>query len=94
MATKSARALSGRVGLPLVTFLGFDPGELTDAEQTALTVIYAWLPIVFNLIVIALVRNFALTERRLVTIQTWPAGRCRFSGNGEGLMRKSSQGAF
>jgi glycoside/pentoside/hexuronide:cation symporter, GPH family len=81
MATKFAQALAVGVGLPLVTFMGFDPGQLTDSGQIALTVIYAWLPIVFKLIAIALVWNFALTERRLVTIQMRLAGRRQFSGN-------------
>jgi GPH family glycoside/pentoside/hexuronide:cation symporter len=82
MATKCAQALAVGIGLPLVTFMGFDPDQLTDSGQTALTVIYAWLPIVFKVIAIALVWNFALTERRLITIQRRLAGRRRFTGNG------------
>jgi Na+/melibiose symporter-like transporter len=62
--------------------MGFDPDQLTDSGQTALTVIYAWLPIVFKVTAIALVWNFALTERRLITIQRRLAGRRRFTGNG------------
>jgi len=82
MATKFAQALAVGVGLPLVTLMGFDPGEVTDSGQTALKVIYAWLPIVFKVVAIALVWNFALTERRVVTIQKRLNGRGSFASDG------------
>lgn len=81
MATKFSQAIAVGVGLPLVTILGFDPGQITDAGQTALTVIYAWLPIVFKVIAVALVWNFALTERRMNTIQKRLHGRRQYAGN-------------
>ena len=62
--------------------MGFDPGEVTDSGQTALKVIYAWLPIVFKVVAIALVWNFALTERRVVTIQKRLNGRGSFASDG------------
>lgn len=75
MATKLAQALAVGVGLPLVAALGFDPAQVTAAGLFVLTVIYAWLPIVFKLIAVALVWNFALTERRLLAVQTRLAAR-------------------
>lgn len=75
MATKFAQALAVGIGLPLVAAMGFDPAQLTMSGQFALTVIYAWLPIVFKVIAVALVWNFTLTERRLLTVQRRLAGR-------------------
>jgi len=75
MATKFAQALAVGIGLPLVAALGFDPAQVTVSGQFALTVIYAWLPIVFKLIAVALVWNFSLTERRLLTVQRRLVGR-------------------
>ena len=69
MATKFAQALAVGFGLSLVAALGFDPAQVTAPGQVALTVIYAWLPIVFKTIAIAWVWNFTLTERRLRTVQ-------------------------
>ena len=69
MATKFAQALAVGIGLPLVAALGFDPAQVTAPGQFALTVIYAWLPIVFKVIAVALVWNFTLDERRLLTVQ-------------------------
>ena len=72
-AKPRARRLIVVLGLFLVgvgvVALGLDPTQVTAAGQVALTVIYAWLPIVFKTIAIALVWNFTLTERRLRTVQ-------------------------
>lgn len=79
MATKFAQAIAVGIGLPLVTFFGFDPAEVTESGQRALAVIYAWLPIVFKLFAVALVWNFALTARRLDIVQKRLAGRQRLA---------------
>ena len=83
MATKFAQAVAVGAGLPLVTVLGFDPGDVTDEGRCALSVIYAWLPIVFKILAVALVWNFSLTEQRVMTVQRRLSGR-RGAVPGEG----------
>lgn len=67
LATKLSLAFGVGIIFPLLGLFGFDPAPdavNSDAALTALTVIYAWLPVCLKLAAIGLMWNFPLDEMR------------------------------
>lgn len=63
LATKLALALGVGLAFPLLEMAGFDaaPGAVNDAAAlSALSVVYAWLPVAFKLAAIGLMWNFPI----------------------------------
>ncbi|WP_340150524.1 MFS transporter [uncultured Sneathiella sp.] len=64
MSTKLALALSVGLALPALEVLGFDPDAPTEAGKSAITVIYAFVPVVIKIAAITVVWRFPLTRKR------------------------------
>jgi Na+/melibiose symporter-like transporter len=69
MATKLALALAVGTALPAVEAFGFNPNQPEKAGIWALSVIYAWLPVVIKVSAIAAMWRFPLTAARQATIR-------------------------
>lgn len=66
LATKLSLALGVGIIFPLLGLFGFDPGadaHNSETALTALTMIYAWLPVLLKLTAIGLMWNFPLDEK-------------------------------
>lgn len=66
LATKLSLALGVGIIFPLLALFGFDPAKdahNSETALTALTVIYAWLPVALKLVAIAMMWNFPLDEK-------------------------------
>jgi len=69
MSTKLALAAAVGVALPGVEAWGFDPAAPTEAGITALTVIYALIPVVIKTTAIAAVWRFPLTAEKYAVVR-------------------------
>ena len=69
MSTKLALAGAVGLALPGVAAFGFDPAEPTEDGILALTVIYAWVPVVIKMVAVAAVWRFPLTPARHAIVQ-------------------------
>jgi glycoside/pentoside/hexuronide:cation symporter, GPH family len=76
MAAKFAAALVVGVSLEWLAFAGFVPNLANDAAVLrALSVMFGIFPIVFKLVALALVWNYALTARRQAALRAVLAAR-------------------
>lgn len=75
MATKLALALAVGTALPALVFLGFDTARPDEAGRQALSVIYAWVPVVVKAAAITIVWRFPLTPARHAAIRRRLDGR-------------------
>ena len=69
MGTKLALALSVGTALPALAALGFDPSAPDRHGLWALSVIYAWLPVVIKVLAVAVMWRFPLTPNRHAAIR-------------------------
>lgn len=76
LATKLSLAIGVAIAFPLLSLFGFEPGaNNSDAALFALAAFYAWLPILFKLMAVALMWNFPLDEARQAELRGTIEGR-------------------